>query len=83
MGIAAGANVREQVNPAEEEPPTFALEPSWFRCGEARAARRAPKELAEASGGLDYYPKSLSEVESVTPQMLMRFAINTFWLIRR
>jgi VWFA-related protein len=37
--------------------------------GEARAAKRALKALAEASGGLDYYPKSLSEVESVTPQI--------------
>jgi VWFA-related protein len=37
--------------------------------GEARAAKRALKALAEASGGLDYYPKSLAEVEKVTPQI--------------
>ena len=36
---------------------------------EGRAAKRALKALAEASGGLDYYPKSLSEVESITPQI--------------
>ncbi|HVO98657.1 MAG TPA: VWA domain-containing protein [Bryobacteraceae bacterium] len=36
---------------------------------EARAARRALKALAEASGGLDYYPKTLSEVEAITPQI--------------
>jgi Ca-activated chloride channel homolog len=37
--------------------------------GEARAARRALKSLAEASGGLDYYPKNLAEVEKITPQV--------------
>lgn len=42
---------------AEEEP------------GEARAARRALKALANASGGLDYYPKNLTEVEAITPQI--------------
>lgn len=36
---------------------------------EARAAKRALHVLAEASGGLDYYPKSLSEVENITPQI--------------
>lgn len=36
---------------------------------EARAAKRALKALAEASGGLDYYPKTLSEVETITPQI--------------
>jgi Ca-activated chloride channel family protein len=36
---------------------------------EARAAKRALKELSEASGGLEYYPKSLSDVESITPQI--------------
>jgi Ca-activated chloride channel homolog len=36
---------------------------------EARAARRALKALSEASGGLDYYPKDLAEVERVTPQI--------------
>ncbi len=36
---------------------------------EGRAAKRALKALAEASGGLDYYPKTLSEVESITPQI--------------
>ena len=36
---------------------------------EGRAAKRALNELAVASGGLAYYPKSLSEVESITPQI--------------
>src|SRR5580693_1925213 len=36
---------------------------------EGRAAKRALNELAVASGGLSYYPKSLSEVESITPQI--------------
>jgi Ca-activated chloride channel homolog len=36
---------------------------------EARSARRALKALSEASGGLDYYPKDLAEVERVTPQI--------------
>jgi Ca-activated chloride channel family protein len=36
---------------------------------EARAAKRALKALAEASGGLDYYPKDLAEVEQVTPEI--------------
>jgi Ca-activated chloride channel family protein len=35
--------------------------------GESRAAKRALKALAEASGGLDYYPKNLAEVEKITP----------------
>jgi Ca-activated chloride channel family protein len=36
---------------------------------EARAAKRALKALAEASGGLDYYPKSVSDVEEITPRV--------------
>jgi VWFA-related protein len=36
---------------------------------EGKAAKRALNELASASGGLAYYPKSLSEVESITPQI--------------
>jgi len=36
---------------------------------EARAAKRALKALAEASGGLDYYPKDLTEVEKITPEV--------------
>ena len=40
--------------------------------GEARAAKRALKALAEASGGLDYYPKNLAEVEKITPQDCQR-----------
>jgi Ca-activated chloride channel homolog len=36
---------------------------------DARDARGALKVLAEASGGLDYYPKDLAEVERVTPQI--------------
>lgn len=42
---------------SEEDPP------------DARAARRALKELAEASGGQDYYPKDLAEVQLITPQV--------------
>jgi VWFA-related protein len=37
--------------------------------GQARAAKRALKALAEASGGLDYYPKSVSDVEEITPRV--------------
>ena len=36
---------------------------------EARSARRALRALAEASGGMDYYPKDLAEVERITPQV--------------
>lgn len=36
---------------------------------EARSARRALKQLAEASGGQDYYPKDVAEVELLTPQV--------------
>jgi Ca-activated chloride channel family protein len=36
---------------------------------EARAAKRALNDLATFSGGLAYYPKSLSEVETITPQI--------------
>ena len=36
---------------------------------EGRAAKRALNDLAATSGGLAYYPKSLSEVESITPQI--------------
>jgi VWFA-related protein len=36
---------------------------------EASKAKRALKALAEASGGLDYYPKDLAEVDKITPQI--------------
>jgi VWFA-related protein len=36
---------------------------------EARSAKRALKELAEASGGQDYYPKDVTEVAKITPQV--------------
>src|SRR5258708_39492654 len=36
---------------------------------EARAAKRALNNLAEVSGGLAYYPKTLGEVENITPQI--------------
>jgi VWFA-related protein len=36
---------------------------------EARSAKRALKALAEASGGLDYYPKDLADVERITPEV--------------
>lgn len=34
-----------------------------------RRARKALNALAEASGGLEYYPKNLSEVQKITPQI--------------
>jgi len=37
--------------------------------GEARKAKRALDNLAEVSGGFAYYPKDLSEVETITPQI--------------
>ena len=37
--------------------------------GEARSAKHALKALAEASGGLDYYPKNLRDIERITPQI--------------
>jgi Ca-activated chloride channel family protein len=36
---------------------------------EAGKAKRALKALAQASGGLDYYPKDLAEVDRITPQI--------------
>ncbi len=36
---------------------------------EAKRAKRALEDLAEASGGLDYYPKDLAEVREITPQI--------------
>jgi Ca-activated chloride channel family protein len=33
------------------------------------SAKRALKDLAEASGGQDYYPKDLAEVEKITPEV--------------
>jgi VWFA-related protein len=36
---------------------------------DARAAKRALNALAEASGGAAYYPKDLSEVEKLTPEI--------------
>ncbi len=36
---------------------------------DARSAKRALKELAEASGGQDFYPKDLAEVERITPEV--------------
>ncbi len=35
----------------------------------AKNARRALRELAELSGGLDFYPKTLAEVEQITPKV--------------
>jgi Ca-activated chloride channel homolog len=37
--------------------------------GEARKAKRALKQLAEASGGFDFYPKDLDEVQEITPEI--------------
>ncbi len=36
---------------------------------EANKAKRALKALAEASGGVDYYPKDLAEVDKITPEV--------------
>ena len=36
---------------------------------EAKKAKRALHDLAVASGGLDYYPKDLAEVEKITPEV--------------
>ena len=36
---------------------------------DARAAKKALKALTEASGGMDYYPKNLSDVEEITPRV--------------
>lgn len=36
---------------------------------EAKKAKRALHDLSLASGGLDYYPKDLAEVEKVTPEV--------------
>jgi Ca-activated chloride channel homolog len=36
---------------------------------EARKAKRALHDLAIASGGLDYYPKDLAEVDKITPEV--------------
>jgi VWFA-related protein len=37
--------------------------------GDVRSAKKSLKALAEASGGFEYYPKNLSEVERITPQI--------------
>ena len=37
--------------------------------GQAGTARLALGQLAEASGGLDYYPKDLAEVESISSEI--------------
>jgi Ca-activated chloride channel homolog len=37
--------------------------------GEAKSAKKALKALSEAAGGLDYYPKSISDVQEITPQV--------------
>jgi VWFA-related protein len=36
---------------------------------EAKSAKKALKALTEASGGLDYYPKSISDVQEITPRV--------------
>jgi VWFA-related protein len=36
---------------------------------DARAAKKALKTLTEAAGGMDYYPKSLGDVEEITPRV--------------
>ena len=36
---------------------------------DARAAKKALKTLTEAAGGMDYYPKNLSDVQEITPRV--------------
>jgi VWFA-related protein len=36
---------------------------------EARSAKRALRDLAVASGGMDYYPKDLAEIDRITPEV--------------
>jgi len=36
---------------------------------EARSAKKALKTLVDASGGMDYYPKSTSDVQEITPRV--------------
>ncbi len=36
---------------------------------DAKSAKHALKDLAEASGGQDYYPKDLADVEKITPEV--------------
>jgi Ca-activated chloride channel family protein len=36
---------------------------------EAQKAQRALKALAEASGGMDYYPEDLAEIDRITPEV--------------
>lgn len=36
---------------------------------EARAAKKALKTLSDASGGMDYYPKSVSDIQEITPRV--------------
>jgi VWFA-related protein len=36
---------------------------------EAKSAQKALKALVDASGGLDYYPKSISDVQEITPRV--------------
>ena len=36
---------------------------------EAKSAKKALKALVEASGGVDYYPKSISDVQEITPRV--------------
>jgi VWFA-related protein len=37
--------------------------------GDVRKAKRALRDLANASGGMDYYPKDLEEVDKYTPEI--------------
>jgi Ca-activated chloride channel homolog len=36
---------------------------------EARQAKRALKEITSSTGGMDYYPKDLAEVDHITPEI--------------
>ena len=37
--------------------------------GEAKSAKKALRSLVDASGGMDYYPKSTSDVQEITPRV--------------
>jgi len=52
---------------AENGPTVYAI---WLLCGEKqRRARRALETIADDTGGVPYFPKDLSEVDSITQEV--------------
>ncbi len=53
--------------------------PRWMKycCARNNAKTRGLKELAEASGGVDFYPKTLAEVEQITPRVAHEIRTST------